>query len=244
MKKKIYIPKKNIIKNKIIVLIDSSNKINIINQLINMNSHVILLDQNTSYLNYIKKNKYLHVYPLDSKKYNYNNLLILKNIIEKKFKYIDSIIFNSTKIGPICPIEKFPIFEWTDIINTNLNNTFLTIKLLLPLLKKSKNPTIIFTIYSKKSVSKAYWGAYACSNSGIITLMNILNDEYSNNYNIKINSICVDKIKTSNREQIYPYENTDKLYNINDIINNYIFLLDDKNNIKNKIIIPKKNIYL
>ena len=93
----------------------------------------------------------------------------------------------------------------------NLNSPFLLTQATLPLLKKSKDASVIFTSANEGLQGKAYWGAYGVSKFGIEGFMQILADELETNTYIRVNSINPVKVRTQLRASAYPAENTKEI---------------------------------
>ena len=59
------------------------------------------------------------------------------------------------------------------ILKINLTSIILIAKNLIPMLKESSNPRIIFTTSSVGKKGKAFWGAYSVSKAGLNALSEI-----------------------------------------------------------------------
>ncbi len=176
---------------KTIVIVNSSNITGklIYNEYKNLNKNLILLDKNPIKLEKtIKKEKKTSIYNIDN---NLENISILKQLILNKYKKIDAIIFNNIEVFNATPIEKTSIKELTKNINNNIIDTIYLLKEMMILLKKSKNSSIIFTLFTKKIVNKAYMLYNSISYSSILSIIKTIKEEYSNHKNIKINIVDI-----------------------------------------------------
>ena len=70
------------------------------------------------------------------------------------------------------PIEHHDIGVWQQVLHINLTAPFILTRCLLPLLRQSAAPAIVFTTSTVGHVAKAYWGAYAVSKFGLEGLAN------------------------------------------------------------------------
>ena len=182
----------NDLNKKNIVLINIENEIykSLKNKLIELNSNIIIADYFTKEKT---KNKNVSIYKIDKNKNIYNEYTILCNLIKRKYKHIDVLIINNTKIPNLTPIEYIEIDNWINTINNNINYSFLIIKTLIPLLKLSNNGLIILNAYHQKKIEKAFMGEIACSNAFLISLMKIINEEHKNSNKVRVNIIDINK---------------------------------------------------
>ena len=108
------------------------------------------------------------------------------NIISKDYKNLDCIIHNAATIEKMSNIEDFDLKSWERILKVNLTSSFLLTKFLLPLMKSTKNPRLIFTSSGVAFEGKAFWGAYSVSKGGSKVLSEILSDELEHIENFKV----------------------------------------------------------
>ena len=108
------------------------------------------------------------------------------NAIEKKFNRLDGLV-NSAGITTKGGIEEESIDNWNMTLSTNLTGIFTLIKILLPLLKKGKNSSIV-NISSISSIRVGSSISYCVSKAGVDMLTHYLGKELAK-YNIRVNSI-------------------------------------------------------
>jgi NAD(P)-dependent dehydrogenase (short-subunit alcohol dehydrogenase family) len=97
----------------------------------------------------------------------------------------------------------------------------------LPLLKRSPDPSVIFTSSSVGRVGKAYWGAYSVSKFGIEGLSQILSAE-NKHVPIRVNCINPGPTRTNMRLQAYPAEDRNASRPPADVLRPYLYLLGPK----------------
>jgi len=109
--------------------------------------------------------------------------------IKKKFKNLDALINNVGIEGPTRPIEKLDSNEWENTLHVNVNSHFYFTKQAIPLLKKSKNGSIINissvagrVVYSSGSV---YWA----TKHAVTAFSEGLRQEFSARANIRVTCI-------------------------------------------------------
>ncbi len=109
-------------------------------------------------------------------------------------------------------------------MHVNLTVPFVLTQALLPLMRNSDDPSIIFTTSGVGRVGKAFWGAYSVSKFGTESLSQILADE-NKHTTLKVNCINPGPIRTKMRLAAYPAEDRDKLKTPEEIMATYVYLL-------------------
>lgn len=156
--------------------------------------------------------------------------------IDQHFGRLDGLLHNAAMLGGLTPIEHFPLEQWQQVLQLNLNASFLLTKVTLPLLKKGHYASLLFTTADVGAQARAYWGAYAVSKSGINALIQILHEELEINTNIKVNGIDPGKVRTPLRASAYPGENPSSLPLPEDITAYYVDLMRAENTTRGQII--------
>ncbi len=109
-------------------------------------------------------------------------------------------------------------------MHVNLTVPFVLTQALLPLLRQSSDPSIIFTSSGVGRVGKAFWGAYSVSKFGTEALSQIHADE-NRHTPLRVNCINPGPVRTKMRLAAYPAEDRDALKRAEDIIASYVYLL-------------------
>ena len=148
----------------------------------------------------------------------------LANSIEQEFGRIDGLVHNAGILGNRHSIEQYDPAEWQKVIHVNLTAPFVLTQVLMPALKKSQNPSIIFTSSGVGRVGKAFWGAYSVSKFGTEALSQILSNENSHS-GMRVNCINPGAVRTKMRLAAYPAEDRDLLKVPEDILAAYLYLL-------------------
>ena len=146
--------------------------------------------------NFVKKNiinrKNLEYYNLDVT--NEGEWKDLKKYLIKKYKKID-ILINSAGIRISGSLETTTLELWDHIIKTNTTSMFLGCKYILPLLKRSKEGSIVnlASVTSIRGVKNML--AYAASKSAIVTFTYSLALDLSK-FKIRVNAVAPGAIDT------------------------------------------------
>ena len=148
----------------------------------------------------------------------------LADSIEREFGHLDGLVHNAGILGNRLSIEQHNPAEWQQVLHVNLTAPFILTQALLPLLKRSEDPTIIFTSSGVGRVAKPFWGAYAVSKFGTEALAAILAGE-TGHTGLRVNCINPGPVRTKMRLAAYPAEDRDALKAPRDILPAYIYLL-------------------
>ena len=151
----------------------------------------------------------------------YNSLAMS---IEQEFGRLDGLVHNAGILGQRLSIEQHDPAEWQKVLHVNLTAPFVLTQVLLPLMRKSHDPSIIFTTSGVGNVGKAFWGAYSVSKFGTEGLAQILAAE-NQHTTLRVNMINPGPVRTAMRLAAYPAEDRDALPKATDILASYVYLL-------------------
>jgi NAD(P)-dependent dehydrogenase (short-subunit alcohol dehydrogenase family) len=145
--------------------------------------------------------------------------------IEQRYQRLDGLLHNAGMLGQLTPIEHYDVPTWCRVLQVNLTAAFVLTQILLPLLKRSDDASIVFTSSSVGRVGRAYWGAYAVSKFALEGLNEVLSEELSGITRIRVNSLDPGPTRTPMRRQAYPAEDAGLLATPESITRPYIALL-------------------
>ena len=152
----------------------------------------------------------------------------IKKAIVNQYGVLDGLIYNAAKLGKMTSIEDYEDGLWKEIINTNLNSSFLIYKELIPILKAAPSGRIIFTSSGVAEVGKAYWGAYSVSKFAVKGLAEIIRDELDSTTNIKVFNYDPGATKTSMRASAYPGEDPNNLKDPYKLFGDYLWFFSEE----------------
>ena len=240
-----YKPKKNLLKNKIILVTGAANGIGkeVSLAYAEYGATVILLDKVIAKLeqvyDQIEQSNYPQpaIYPMDLSGASVKDYQDLADNIENEFGHLDGILHNAALLGSLMPIAQYDLEHWSKVMQINLNAPYLLSRYCLPLLNKSSSSSIIFTADDVGNKGKAYWGAYAISKAASTNLMQVMADELEENTPVRVNSINPGAIATAMRAGAYPGEDPNLLTKVESIIPSYLYLMgDDSDQINGQMI--------
>ncbi|MGH1430316.1 MAG: YciK family oxidoreductase [Neptuniibacter sp.] len=163
--------------------------------------------------------------PLNLESAQEHDFIELTNTLEQEFGKLDGILHNAGLLGVRTPIESYDPVIWQQVMQVNVNAPFMLTQILMPLLERSDNASIIFTSSGVGRKSKAYWGAYAVSKFATEGMMQTLADEVSNISSIRSNCINPGATRTQMRADAYPAENPGTVTTPEDIMPLYLYLM-------------------
>lgn len=150
----------------------------------------------------------------------------LAHRIAAHFPRLDGVLHNAGLLGDICPMSEQNPQVWQDVMQVNVNATFMLTQALLPLLLKSDAGSLVFTSSSVGRQGRANWGAYATSKFATEGMMQVLADEYQNRH-LRVNCINPGGTRTGMRASAFPTEDPQKLKTPADIMPLYLWLMGD-----------------
>ena len=161
----------------------------------------------------------------------------ITDIIGENYSRLDAIIHNAAILEKMSNIENYDLVTWENVLKVNLTSAFILSKHLIPLMKSSLVPRIIFTTSSVGRNAKAFWGAYSVSKAGINALSEILSDELETISNMKVFNFDPKATQTSMRSLAFPAEDRDSQKKPDFLIEYYLWMLSEKSNSSKEIYI-------
>lgn len=152
---------------------------------------------------------------------SYNSLA---ESLDAEFGRLDGLVHNAGILGERFSIAQYDAVMWQRVVHVNLTSVFAMTQVLIPLLERSEDPTVIFTSSGVGRTGKAFWGAYAASKFATEGLSQVLADEHRHG---KLRSNCINPgaTRTKMRLAAYPAEDRDQLKKPEQILAPYVFLL-------------------
>ncbi|MCW2254594.1 NAD(P)-dependent dehydrogenase (short-subunit alcohol dehydrogenase family) [Providencia alcalifaciens] len=170
--------------------------------------------------------KLADIYVLDLLAATNKQCLELANNINKHHPYLDGVLHNAGLLGIVAPIIEQPSDLWHDVMQVNVNATFMLTQALLPLLLNAPHASLVFTSSSVGKKGRADWGAYSVSKFATEGLMQVLSDEYKDS-NLRVNCINPGGTRTAMRASAFPQEDAMKLKTPADIMPIYLYVMSN-----------------
>ena len=145
------------------------------------------------------KNKRLFIYQCDAS--NEEQVSLFFNKIKKKTKRIDALINNVGVAGPTGSLEKLKSKDWENTLHVDVNSHFYFTKKAIPLIKKTKNGSIINISSTAGILGFPLRSSYAASKWAIIGVTKTLAMELGK-FNIRVNAVCPGTIKGDRMKRV------------------------------------------
>lgn len=161
------------------------------------------------------------IYPLDLSGASAKDFEDMATNIQNEFGRLDGLLHCAAMLGMPTPFEHSEIETWYKVMQVNLNGPYMLTRMCIPLLKQSEFGRLAFSIDSKNG---AYWDAYGVSKSALLGLTEQLSIEYEDS-NLKVNAVNPGQSKTHLHMSAYPAGKFDHLYDVEDHIDDYTYLM-------------------
>ena len=125
--------------------------------------------------------------------------------IDERFGRLDGLLNNAAWIGALTPFEHYPPATWTKVMNINLAAPFFLTQWCMPLLHKSPDPVVGFSL---QAADRAFWGGFAMAKAAQEALIGVLADEYhaASAHPLRVFGIDTGAVMTPGRRMHYPGE--------------------------------------
>jgi len=139
---------------------------------------------------------------------------------------LDGLAHVAGVLGARTPLDQYDAKVWAQVLAVNLTAPFLLTQALLPLLRASRDPAVVFTSSSVGRKGRAFWGGYAVSKFGLEGLMQCWSDELETlSRPIRMNSLNPGPTRTAMRLEAYPAEDRDRLATPEQVAPAFVYLL-------------------
>jgi len=149
----------------------------------------------------------------------------LYHAIRREYARLDGILHNAGLLGLRAPIADYPVQDWLDVMQVNVNAAFLLTRGMMPLLEEAPDASIVFTSSGVGRRGRADWGAYAVSKFAVEGLVDVLADELAAAGRIRVNSLNPGATRTAMRAAAYPDEDPATLPPAEDHMPLYLYLM-------------------
>ncbi|MEM7431762.1 MAG: YciK family oxidoreductase [Pseudomonadota bacterium] len=148
----------------------------------------------------------------------------LADSLADEYGRLDGLVHNASILGDRYSIEQYDALEWQKVMHVNVTAPFALTKVMLPLMAKSDDASIVFTSSGVGRTGRAHWGAYAVSKFATEGLSQVLADEHRGG-NLRVNAINPGATRTDMRLAAFPAEDRDLLKTPEEVLPAYVYLL-------------------
>jgi NAD(P)-dependent dehydrogenase (short-subunit alcohol dehydrogenase family) len=149
----------------------------------------------------------------------------LADALQARYGRLDGLAHLAGILGTLCPIAQYDVPTWVRVLHVNLTAAFALTQVLLPLVLKAEDASIIFTSSGVARRPRAYWGAYAVSKAGLEARSTTLADELESAGRVRVNVLNPGPVRTRMRAQAYPAEDPAKLVTAEQVVPPFLWLL-------------------
>jgi NAD(P)-dependent dehydrogenase (short-subunit alcohol dehydrogenase family) len=149
----------------------------------------------------------------------------LARVIGEEFGKLDGLVHAAGLLGDRTPLEQYDVPTWCKVLHVNLTAPFILTQVLLPILRKSEDASIIFVSSGVVKQSRPFWGAYAVSKTGLESVRSMLSEELEGEANIRVNSVNPGRMRTAMRAAAYPAEDPNTVPTAESVSGAFIYLL-------------------
>jgi NAD(P)-dependent dehydrogenase (short-subunit alcohol dehydrogenase family) len=164
------------------------------------------------------------IFPMDLLRATPDDAARLADGIHDTFERLDGVLHNASVLGARSPLAHYEPQTWLEVMQVNVNATFLLTAALLPLLERSDDARVVFTSSGVGRTGRANWGAYSVSKFATEGLMQILADETESQDRIKVMSVNPGGTRTNMRAAAFPAEDPGTLPTPEEIAPAYLYL--------------------
>ncbi|PLY12277.1 MAG: YciK family oxidoreductase [Sedimenticola sp.] len=165
------------------------------------------------------------IYPLNLEGATEHDYREMAETLDKEFGVLDGLLHNAAQVKLLSRVDDYDVETWMKVMQVNLNGPFIMTQACMPLLRKAKDASVVFTSDTVGRKAKAYWGAYAASKFGVEGLMQVLAEETRDSSNIRVNSFDPGPTRTNLRANAYPGEDPDANKSPEALAGHYLWLM-------------------
>lgn len=228
-----YQPRRDLLQNRIIIVTGASEGIGRAAALTyaRYGANVILLGRNEEKLHQLARTiadegRSAQWFTLDLLSCSPKACHQLASRISAHYPRLDGLLHNAGYLGDICPMSEQNPQTWQQVMQVNVNSTFMLTQALLPLLLKSGSGSLVFTSSSVGRQGRANWGAYAVSKFATEGMMQVLAREYQHSP-LRVNCVNPGATRSRMRASAFPTEDPLTLKAPADIMPFYLWLMGD-----------------
>jgi NAD(P)-dependent dehydrogenase (short-subunit alcohol dehydrogenase family) len=146
------------------------------------------------------------ILPLDLAKAVERDYDNLAQAIETQLGRLDGILHNASHLNALGPLQNERLTQWLELLRVNLAAPFALTQACSHLLRASADASVILTAETHALRPAAYWGGFAVSKAGLLTLNAIQAQEWESSPDLRINVVVPGKVHSPSRARTHPGE--------------------------------------
>ncbi|HET9122025.1 MAG TPA: YciK family oxidoreductase [Acidiferrobacteraceae bacterium] len=145
--------------------------------------------------------------------------------LESTFGELHGLVHCASDLGELGPLATYDFEAWQRVMQVDVQAPYILTRLLLPLLDKTADGSVIFTTADVGRRGRAYWGAYGVAQFALEGMVQIWADELQGAGRVRFNTLDPGPVRTAMRAAAYPAELPDTLARPEDVVTPYLYLL-------------------
>lgn len=171
--------------------------------------HVIMCARNSKALESVEEEIFENggsatIAPLDLT--DGDSIARLASAIEGRWGHLDVMVLNAAMLGNLGPVSQINPKEFNEVLTLNLLSQQALIAYFDPMLRKSKDASVIGLSSSVGRNARAFWGGYGASKAAFENLLLSYAEEVRNLSKIKVAIVDPGRTRTAMRAKAYPGE--------------------------------------
>ncbi len=163
--------------------------------------------------------------PLDLASASADDMMELASVIDREYGKLDGLLHNAAMLGKIMPFESWDMNEWMRVMHVNFTAETILTRIMLPLLQRADDASLVFTTSGVGTRPTAYYGAYAVSKHAVEGFAMLLAEELENTSSIRTNIISPGVVRTRMRASAFPSEDPSTLAPPESLTPLYLYLM-------------------
>ena len=151
------------------------------------------------------------ILPLDLARAEAADFANVSNALDAQLGRLDALVHTAALLGSLGPLEHQSFDSWLSLLRVNVAAPMALTRIVMPMLARAPDASVVFTLDSRGQDPRAYWGGYAVTKAGIAALARELADEWEHRPALRVNAIVPGPIRSPLRGQSHPGEDSTKL---------------------------------
>ena len=151
------------------------------------------------------------ILPLDLARAEAADFANVANALDGQLGRLDALIHTAALLGSLGPLEHQSFDNWLALLRVNVAAPMGLTRIVMPLLTRASDASVVFTLDSRGQEPRAYWGGYAVTKAAIGALAHELADEWEHRSNLRVNAVVPGPIRSPMRGQSHPGEDASLL---------------------------------
>jgi NAD(P)-dependent dehydrogenase (short-subunit alcohol dehydrogenase family) len=146
------------------------------------------------------------ILPLDLARAEAADFANVASALDAQLGRLDALVHTAALLGSLGPLEHQSFDNWLALLRVNVAAPMGLTRIVMPLLARAPDASVVFTLDSRGQEPRAYWGGYAVTKAAIAALAHELADEWEHRPSLRVNAVVPGPIRSPLRGQSHPGE--------------------------------------